>query len=455
MRISHACIRYGSCDELLEVTLTIPGYGLAYMEATGDDSGVIRVGIIFVYKNEYCWIGKFDNIVHSNSNISNVSEMQTASRNVRESVTSSAVTNSEILGSLILVVDDYQALRKTVIRQLNTLGFCNILEAQDGVEALTIVHENPVDLILLDIDMPGADGLEVLAILKANERTVSLPVIVISGSEESSKTSDCIELGAEDYLRKPFDSVLLRARVLSSLEKKRLRDLDQHHLEILNREKLLLEIEQLKTEKLMLSILPRPIAERLKRGEKNISGSYSDVTILFSDLVGFTEMTSKMTAVGLVELLNDIFTRFDVRADTLGLEKIKTMGDSYMAAGGLPIPRPDHAEICAEMAIGMLNDLENFNHETGSDLSMRIGMSSGPVVAGVIGHNKFSYDLWGNTVNTASRMESTSHNNCVQVSSTTYESLKDTYTFQYGGLVECKGLGKISTYFLLGKKSSE
>jgi adenylate cyclase len=280
-------------------------------------------------------------------------------------------------------------------------------------------------------------------------------VIVISGSEGSSKTIDCIEMGAEDYLQKPFDSVLLRARIFSSLEKKRLRDLDRYHLEILNREKLLLEIEQLKTEKLMLNILPRPIAERLKRGEKNISGSYSNVTILFSDLVGFTETTSKMTAVGLVELLNDIFTRFDVRAGKLGLEKIKTMGDGYMAAGGLPIPRSDHAEICAEMAIGMLNDLENFNLETGADLSMRVGMSSGPVVAGVIGHNKFSYDLWGNTVNTASRMESTSHNNCVQVSSTTYESLKDTYIFEGGGLVECKGLGKVPTYFLLGKKSFE
>ena len=148
-----------------------------------------------------------------------------------------------------------------MIRQLNTLGFSNILEAEDGVEALTIVQDNPVDLILLDIDMPGTDGLEVLAILKANERTVSLPVIVISGSEWSSKTIDCIEMGAEDYLQKPFDSVLLRARIFSSLEKKRLRDLDHDHLEILNREKLLLEIEQLKTEKLMLNILPSVVVK--------------------------------------------------------------------------------------------------------------------------------------------------------------------------------------------------
>ena len=142
-----------------------------------------------------------------------------------------------------------------------------------------------------------------------------------------------------------------------------MRDLDKNHLEMLHQEKQLLEIEQMKTEKLMLNILPRPIADRLKRGEKNISGSYPDVTILFSDLVGFTKMSSKTTATELVKLLNDLFTRFDVRAEALGLEKIKTIGDAYMAVGGLPIPRPDHAALCAEMALGMFDDLKKFNQE--------------------------------------------------------------------------------------------
>jgi adenylate cyclase len=352
----------------------------------------------------------------------------------------------------VLVVDDSRTLRKILIRELNSLGFHNILEAANGLEAIEVVKTKPVDLMLLDMEMPELDGLGVLGQLKADDTYKALPIIVISGADQFEKTIKCIEIGAEDYLPKPFDPILLRARIFSSLEKKRLRDLDRKHLEMLNQEKQLLEVEQMKTEKLMLNILPRPIAERLKRGEKNISGSYPDVTILFSDLVGFTKMSSKTTATELVKLLNDLFTRFDVRAEALGLEKIKTIGDAYMAVGGLPIPRPDHATLCAEMALGMFEDLKNFNQENSAELNMRVGMNSGPVVAGVIGFTKFSYDLWGNTVNTASRMESTSQHGRVQVSPSTYEALKDAYDFEDAGLMECKGLGEIRTHLLVGKK---
>ena len=204
----------------------------------------------------------------------------------------------------VLVVDDSRTLRKILIRELNSLGFHNILEAADGLEAIEVVKSKPVDLMLLDMEMPELDGLGVLEHIKADETYKALPIIVISGADQFEKTIKCIEIGAEDYLPKPFDPILLRARIFSSLEKKRLRDLDKKHLEMLNHEKQLLEIEQMKTEKLMLNILPRPIADRLKRGEKNISGSYPDVTILFSDLVGFTKMSSKTTATELVKLLN-------------------------------------------------------------------------------------------------------------------------------------------------------
>jgi class 3 adenylate cyclase len=306
--------------------------------------------------------------------------------------------------------------------------------------------------MLLDMEMPELDGLGVLTELKSDDTYKSLPIIVISGADQFEKTIKCIEIGAEDYLPKPFDPILLRARIFSSLEKKRLRDLDQKHLAMLNHEKELLEVEQLKTEKLMLNILPRPIADRLKRGEKNISGSYPDVTILFSDLVGFTKMSSQTSATDLVKLLNDLFTRFDKRADALGVEKIKTIGDAYMAVAGLPIPRPDHAQLCAELALGMFDDLKAFNQENGKELDMRIGLNSGPVVAGVIGFTKFSYDLWGNTVNTASRMESTSKPGRVQVSPATYEAIKDDFTLEDGGLMECKGLGEILTHLLISKK---
>lgn len=368
-------------------------------------------------------------------------------------INSSMLVDPMVANSCVLVVDDSRTLRRILVRELNTLGLTNILEAGDGVEAVDVVKSKTVDLMLLDMEMPELDGLGVLQVLKSDESYKQLPIIVISGADQFDKTIKCIEIGAEDYLPKPFDPTLLRARIFSSLEKKRLRDLDQKHLEMLNKEKELLEFEQMKTEKLMLNILPKPIAERLKKGEKNISGSYPEVTILFSDLVGFTKMSSQKSASDLVMLLNDLFSRFDKRAENLGLEKIKTIGDAYMAVGGLPIPRSDHAEIAADMALGMFEDLTAFNAENRADLNMRIGLNSGPVVAGVIGFTKFSYDLWGNTVNTASRMESTSLPGRIQISPATKEALHDKFILEERELMECKGLGQIMTHFLNARKA--
>jgi class 3 adenylate cyclase/CheY-like chemotaxis protein len=364
------------------------------------------------------------------------------------------VVDPLVASSCVLVVDDSRTLRRILIRELNSLGLSNIKEASDGLEAIEIINTSSIDLMLLDMEMPELDGLGVLQALKSEGSRATFPIIVISGGDAFDKTIKCIEIGAEDYLPKPFDSVLLRARIFSSLEKKRLRDLDQKHLEMLNKEKELLEFEQMKTEKLMLNILPRPIAERLKRGEKNIAGSYPEVTILFSDLVGFTEMASATSPSDLVRLLNDLFTRFDKRAEALGVEKIKTIGDAYMAVAGLPIPRPDHAVLCADLALGMFRDLEAFNQDNGQKLNMRIGINSGPVVAGVIGFTKVSYDLWGNSVNTASRMESTGQAGRAQVSPSTYELLKDAFELEAGSPVICKGLGEILPYFLISKLSS-
>ena len=371
-----------------------------------------------------------------------------------QSLTTEKVIDPLFASFCILVVDDSRTLRRILIRELNSLGFQNTLEAADGIEAIATVRSKSIDLMLLDMEMPELDGLGVLTELKSDDTYKSLPIIVISGADQFDKTIKCIEIGAEDYLPKPFDPILLRARIFSSLEKKRLRDLDQKRVEELNKEKELLEFEQMKTEKLMLNILPKPIAERLKKGEKNISGSYPEVTILFSDLVGFTKMSSQKSAADLVKLLNDLFSRFDKRAENLGLEKIKTIGDAYMAVGGLPIPRSDHAEITADMALGMFEDLAAFNAENNAELNMRIGLNSGPVVAGVIGFTKFSYDLWGNTVNTASRMESTSLPGRIQISPATQEALHDRFVLEERELMECKGLGQIMTHFLNGRKSA-
>jgi class 3 adenylate cyclase len=209
-----------------------------------------------------------------------------------------------------------------------------------------------------------------------------------------------------------------------------------------------LQAQTEKTEKLMLNILPKSIADRLKVGEEKISDSHMDATILFSDLVGFTKMSSGKTAEELVFLLNDLFTRFDQRALSLGLEKIKTIGDAYMVAGGIPNHADDHAIQVVKMALGMYEDLEAFNAEHSMELGMRVGINSGPVVAGVIGHSKFSYDLWGNTVNTASRMESTSVPGKIQVSPSTHAQIREHFQTEERELIECKGLGQIMTYFV-------
>jgi adenylate cyclase len=213
-----------------------------------------------------------------------------------------------------------------------------------------------------------------------------------------------------------------------------------------------LEAEQAKSEQLLLNILPAAIALRLKANESNIAESFGEVTVLFADIVGFTELSSRIPATAVVKVLNDIFSAFDHLADRHGLEKIKTIGDAYMVVGGLPTPRPDHTEAIANMALDMLREIRLLSLDYSEPFSIRIGISSGPVVAGVIGLRKFIYDLWGDTVNIASRMESHGITGCIQVTAETYEILKDKYTFQKRGAIQVKGKGYMTTYLLIGRK---
>lgn len=205
-------------------------------------------------------------------------------------------------------------------------------------------------------------------------------------------------------------------------------------------------------ERLLLNILPRNIALRLMEGECVIADSLSEVTVLFADLVGFTRFADQVKPDVLVRMLNQIFSSFDELVLRFGLEKVKTIGDAYMLVGGAPDPREDHVEAVAEMALAMLAVLAQFNKETGKDLHMRIGMHTGPVVAGVIGSQKYAYDLWGSTVNTASRMESTGMPGRIHVSEAIYSRLRQRYNLEERGLIMVKGIGEIRTYFLLGRK---
>ena len=207
---------------------------------------------------------------------------------------------------------------------------------------------------------------------------------------------------------------------------------------------------QQRSEQLLLNILPRPIAQRLKRDPGAIADAYADATVLFADLVDFTTLSAEMSAQKVVTLLNDVFSEFDRLAEQHHLEKIKTIGDAYMVVGGLPVPRADHADAVAEMALQMQEALDAYAVKAGMRLALRIGIHSGPVVAGVIGRQKFSYDLWGDTVNTASRMESHGVPGRIQATPDTYARLRDRYQFEERGRITVKGKGEMTTYFLVG-----
>jgi class 3 adenylate cyclase len=299
--------------------------------------------------------------------------------------------------------------------------------------------------------MPRLNGYEVLAALKGDPVLRHLPVIVVSGLDQIASVARCIDLGAEDFLTKPINIVILRARMASSLERKRLRDLEQLRLIELHLEKEQLAAEQEKSERLLLNVLPLAIANRLKQGELTIAERYADVTVLFADVVDFTALVRQTEPVAMVTLLSDIFSRFDQIADRLGLEKIKTIGDCYLVVGGLPVAKADHAEAVATMGLEMLAALADYNAKHGTRLRLRIGMNSGPVVAGVIGQRKFAYDLWGTTVNLASRLQTSCLPDRIHLTAETGRLLKGKFRLTERGSISFKGMGRLSTCVIESK----
>jgi len=214
----------------------------------------------------------------------------------------------------------------------------------------------------------------------------------------------------------------------------------------------LLHIEQDKSERLLLNVLPKEIAQILKEDDQTIATRFPAITVLFADVVGFTPLSQNLSPEDLVGVLNEVFSYFDSLVDRHGLEKIRTIGDSYMVASGVPVPREDHAHALARMALDMVSYVSPASGPTTRPLVFRLGISSGPAVAGVIGKAKFQYDVWGDTVNTASRMESHGVPGKIQLSSSTYELVKDDFVCEPRGVVEVKGKGPMETWFLVGAR---
>jgi adenylate cyclase len=212
-----------------------------------------------------------------------------------------------------------------------------------------------------------------------------------------------------------------------------------------------LEAEQQRSERLLLNVLPQPIAERLKEKEEVIADAFDEVTVLFADLVNFTGLTDRLAPDDMIRLLNDVFSRFDALAERYEVEKIRTIGDAYFAACGLPIERDGHAEAIADMALDMCRAVSDVSQEYGENLGIRVGIDTGPVVAGIIGRRKFMYDLWGDIVNTASRMESHGVPGKIQITERTFEHLNGRYLMTERGEVPVKGKGPMKTYFLEGR----
>ncbi|MGB7439963.1 MAG: adenylate/guanylate cyclase domain-containing protein [Coleofasciculaceae cyanobacterium] len=338
----------------------------------------------------------------------------------------------------ILIVDDIPNNLRLLSIMLTEQGY-EVGKALNGKRAISSAQAAPPDLILLDIKMPEMNGYKVCKCLKADERTRQIPVIFLSALDDVMDKVKAFSAGGVDYITKPFQGEEVLARVKTHLNLQALQNA--------------LRKEQEKSEHLLLNTLPQAVVEELKQNQVATPREYKEASFLFSDIVSFAPSSSSMAPNEVVSLLNQVFSVFDQLVEKHGLEKIRTIGDAYFVAGGLPVVRPDHAEAIAEMALDMQEAIAQFCWPDGQPLRLRIGLNSGgPVVAAVIGTKKFAYDVWGNTVNIACRMETHGEPERVHTTAATYERLQNKYQFEERGAIAVKGNGEMVTYWLTGRK---
>ena len=323
----------------------------------------------------------------------------------------------------VLVVDDAVENIDVIVGLLK--DHYRVKAAVNGVKALKIIESKPPDLILLDIMMPEMDGYEVITRIKATPATASIPVIFLTGKSDASDETKGFELGAVDYISKPFNPSVVKARVDTQME---------------------LVMRRLETEKLLNNILPEQVISDLREYGTSQPRLFKNVSVLFSDFVGFTDISTTIPPETLISELSDIFTAFDEIIDRNGCERIKTIGDAYLAVCGMPVADAMHAEKIVSAALEMREYLAQ--REKSSDIKWRnrIGIHSGPVVGGIVGVKKYLYDIFGDTVNTASRIETASDPSRVTVSEDTFNLLSEKERFIRIGEVELKGKGGVILY---------
>jgi class 3 adenylate cyclase len=315
---------------------------------------------------------------------------------------------------------------------------------------MRMLQRYPFDLVLLDIMMPDMDGYEVLAAIKNDSALCHIPVVMITAVDEVESIARCIDMGADDYLPKPFNRVILAARVGALLERKRLRD--EEATKAAEMRALLAEIERqrLRSQALLENILPESIALELRDTGSVQPMYFEDVTIVFADIVGFSLSTEQIPADELVQILHQYFTRFDDIMSLYSLEKLKTIGDCYMYAGGLPTRSPSNPVDCVLAGIEMVAAVNELAPACEVDWRLRIGVNTGPVIAGVVGTRKFAFDIWGDTVNFGARVESVGAPNRVNLSTSTFARVRDFFDCEKQEKVRIKEGREVDTHFVNG-----
>ena len=344
----------------------------------------------------------------------------------------------------ILVCEDDKDSQNLLVRILQKENY-EVVTADDGQEAWQTFQGGDFRMVITDWVMPQMGGVALCEKIRAQQTPGYVYIILVTSKEEKQDLVQALDAGADDYITKPYDKGELLARLRSG---QRILDLEQT-IRQKNRE---LFAEKETSERLLLSIFPRPIADRLKQDLSPIADSFSEASVLFAGINDFPALVAQKTPVQVVDLLGEVFATFDRLAEQQGLEKIKTLGDMYMAAAGVPVPREDHAQAVADLAFAMQAEIVRFDAGLEAPLQLRVGVSSGPVVAGVIGTAKLAYDLWGDTVSTAAHMEATGPAGSIQASAETYQRLQADFVFEERGEFYVPGKGNIQTYLLVGRK---